>query len=277
MSDVLRDAQLLLVDAFKELDDVCAKIGVKYWIDAGSLLGAVRHGGFIPWDDDIDVCMTREDYYKFLEQAPTLFCDKYFLQTVNSDPHYSNIGIPCKLRINNTEIVEKFEVEMGCFNKNEHHGLFIDIFPYDKYSNNKFIRTKIQRPYHYIYRVKRLSLLESKNLHVVKRVLSYALSGIKMKWLDTITRYLTMKMSKLDTNFVYAAGIETPFHRACFHEDEIFPVKRIKFEGIEVSCPANISPYLLKMFGDGYMTMPSEESRVSHYHSIKIFSKCNEE
>ncbi|MFM5420431.1 LicD family protein [Aeromonas veronii] len=268
MSDVLRHAQLLLVDAFKELDDVCAKIGVSYWIDAGSLLGAVRHGGFIPWDDDIDVCMIRSDYYKFLELAPDLLSKKYFIQTVNTDRHYSNIGIPCKLRINNTEIIEKFEVEMGCFNKNEHHGLFIDIFPYDNYSKNRFIRTKVQRAYHYVYRLKRLSLLG--NLRGFKKVLSYVLTGLGMERLDSITRYLATKMSKNEGRGVYAAGIETPFHRACFDEGEIFPVSRIKFENIDVNCPANIDSYLLKMFGDTYMALPKEELRVSHYHSIKI-------
>lgn len=270
MSDVLRDAQLLLVDAFKELDDVCAKIGVKYWIDAGSLLGAVRHGGFIPWDDDIDVCMTREDYYKFLEQAPTLLCDKYFLQTVNSDPHYSNIGIPCKLRINNTEIVEKFEFELDCYNKNEHHGLFIDIFPYDKYSKIKFFRTKIQRLYHFVYRLKRLSLVEELNDSFVKKISAKIMASVHILFMDNLTRFISGFMSKKTHNYYYAAGIETPFHRACFTPEEIFPTARIKFETIEVSCPANINAYLVKMFGEDYMTLPPVNKRESHYHYINI-------
>lgn len=273
MSDVLRDAQLLLVDAFKELDDVCAKIDVKYWIDAGSLLGAVRHGGFIPWDDDIDVCMTREDYYKFLEQAPTLLCDKYFLQTINSDPHYSNIGIPCKLRINNTEIVEKFEFELDCYNKNEHHGLFIDIFPYDKYSQNCFWRNKVQRSYHYIYRLKRLSLIDKLQGNFFKKIISFVMARVDIVFLDRMTRVLSKKMFRTRGRYYYAAGIETPFSRACFTPDEIFPIKRIKFETIEVNCPSNIDSYLLKMFGRSYMQLPPLELRVCHYQSIDIHSE----
>ncbi|WP_165393861.1 LicD family protein, partial [Candidatus Williamhamiltonella defendens] len=97
---VLRQAQLLLLEGLKEIDRICNKHSINYWIDSGTLLGAKRHGGFIPWDDDIDICMTRKDYNRFIDIcSEELNQKKYFLQTVKSDPYYININVPCKLRI----------------------------------------------------------------------------------------------------------------------------------------------------------------------------------
>ena len=85
----LRKMQLRILDILVEIDKVCRKHGIGYWIDFGTLLGAVRHGGFIPWDDDLDIAMTSEDFQKFLEIAPKELPPTLFLQTKSTDPSYN--------------------------------------------------------------------------------------------------------------------------------------------------------------------------------------------
>ena len=107
-----------------ELDRVCRRLGVGYQLGAGTLLGAVRHGGFIPWDDDVDVVMLRTDYRRFLRDAPALLDSSLFLQTWRSDPHFQE-GF-AKLRRHDSAFREELRQNLL-----HHHGIYIDIFPFD--------------------------------------------------------------------------------------------------------------------------------------------------
>ena len=120
------------LDLLNEFDRVCKKHGLKYILDFGTLLGAIRHKGFIPWDDDVDVSILREDYDKLLKIGPSEFKDPYFLQTRKTDPGY-DVSV-AKLRRSDTTFI---------MTENIHHpmpynqGIFIDIFVYDNLSSNK--------------------------------------------------------------------------------------------------------------------------------------------
>ncbi|HBC6052161.1 TPA: LicD family protein [Proteus mirabilis] len=259
----LRKKQLKMLKGLIEIHRICQLHNINYWLDAGTLLGAVRHSGFIPWDDDIDICMFRDDYNKFINIAKyELNTNDFFLQTVTTDKDYIFINIPCKLRINNTEIVEKFEKIHNCYNEKSHHGLFVDIFPYDKYSENKNKR-KIQRLLSIAYKIKKLSYCN--NIGAIKYILSRIFSIIlPIIILEKTKNIIANKMNKEPNNSLYGAGIETPFTRAYFSEDEIFPLKKNFFEGYEFNCPNNTKIYLEKMFGPNYMTPPPEEERYNH-------------
>ncbi|MCS2168273.1 LicD family protein [Scandinavium manionii] len=266
----LRDAQLLMVDILSEVDRICKKNGIDYWIDAGTLLGAIRHSGFIPWDDDIDICMKRDDYVKFLSVVnDELNKSDFFVQTSKTDSKYKNLNIPCKIRMNNTVIIETWEVEEGGYDKESHHGIFIDIFPYDKYSTNKFKRKYIQRILSQFFKIKTLQPREKK-----KSVVSFFCRYIGMiipkrfiyLWLDVQSK----RMMSKGRGYQYGAGIETPFFRAYFDEDEIFPTKDISFEGRVFKGPNKPYDYLTKMFGSEFMTLPPEENRIWHHTKIEI-------
>ncbi len=131
--------ELDLLEAFIA---VCKKHNLHYMAFGGTLLGAVRHHGFIPWDDDIDVCMLREDYDRFLEIAPQELPDGLFLQTALSDPEYP-YGF-AKLRNSNTACIEKSRVlNHHCTNQ----GIFIDIFPMDPMYKDPVKREAISEEY----------------------------------------------------------------------------------------------------------------------------------
>ncbi|HDS9296183.1 TPA: LicD family protein, partial [Proteus mirabilis] len=115
------------------------------------------------------------------------------------------------------------------------------------------------------------SISKFKKISLDKKIIVFLLSPLIPKIiLNRIKEIQFCIMNNRRTNYVYSAGIETPFHRAVFTEEEIFPLKKISFEGYLFSCPNNIDQYLTKMFGANYMSLPPIENRISHYHSIKI-------
>jgi len=120
----LREAQLIMLDMLVEFDKICQKYNLKYWLDSGTLLGAVRHQGFIPWDDDIDLSMPIEDYNKFIEIAENELSSDIFFQTTQTDNKFPFDYI--KLRSNRAKIVEFHEKDRDI---EYHQGVFVDIFP----------------------------------------------------------------------------------------------------------------------------------------------------
>lgn len=105
----LRQAQLKMLTILAAVDNICLKHGIDYWLDRGTLLGAVRHEGFIPWDDDIDIGMPRSSYERFLRIAPAQMPTNMFLQTAQSDPGFFNLAAPLKIRDRNSRFIEKHE------------------------------------------------------------------------------------------------------------------------------------------------------------------------
>ena len=120
---MLRRQQLRMLDILLYVDKVCKEHNIRYWLSSGTLLGAVRHGGFIPWDDDLDIEMLREDYEKFLKVFPE---NKDFaLQTIQNDPNYF-LGF-AKVRDLHSQISE---FDMDKYYK--YRGLFIDVFSLER-------------------------------------------------------------------------------------------------------------------------------------------------
>ena len=122
--DELGQAKLVMLKLLRVFDDICRKNNLKYWLDGGTLIGAIRHNGFIPWDDDIDVAMLSDDYEKFIEIAQQELPDDVFLQTRKTDKEYP-LYIT-KLRDKYSTYEEQNVARLNC-----HKGIFIDIFPMD--------------------------------------------------------------------------------------------------------------------------------------------------
>ena len=116
-----------------EFDRVCKQLGINYTLSSGTLLGAVRHGGFIPWDDDIDVAMLREDYNKFIAEGQQLLPEHLFIQTYETDKNYP-------LNFSKIRDVSTVLIEYCTRNLQMKNGAYIDIFPIDKVSSNSIVR-----------------------------------------------------------------------------------------------------------------------------------------
>lgn len=127
VADNLRACQLKQLSILKEVDRICRKHKLSYWLDGGTLLGAMRHGGFIPWDDDIDIGMTLEDMQAFMKVAPSELPDTLFLQTPESDPTSKEPIV--KIRDLNSIYIEAGDT----FSVEYQKGLYVDIFPFIDY------------------------------------------------------------------------------------------------------------------------------------------------
>lgn len=247
-----REAQLRMVEMLKFLDQFCKENNITYWIDSGTLLGAVRHGGFIPWDDDTDVCMPRKDYLRFIKLFGNKRFGNYVLQTPQTDKGYFRLW--SVIRDLKTEYVHSDD--MPCEQMLKYKGVQIDVFPViDKYTNvsinfSKKIRWRINHYY--------VSEAYSK-YHLYTRL--YFFLGNKIVF--PLLRMLFRKrhdMLVLD----YGVGFYNE-HRCIKH---IFPLSRIKFEDVILNCPNNPTAYCELLYGKDFMEMPPEDMIFNHNTTV---------
>lgn len=247
----LRKAQLIMLDMLVEFDAICKKHQLQYWLDSGTLLGAVRHQGFIPWDDDIDLSMPLEDYNKFLEIAQSELSNEIFLQNVKTDPDFKFDYT--KLRSNRASIVEFHEKDRQV---NYHQGVFVDIFPMLAMENSEANLQSYDQTLQAIRDVSAVSLHtpNGKDDPARRVALVAALKEKHQGWLD-------------DTSKVIYGG-EMPDVAASFDQTEVFPLSTLEFEGLTFPAPKNPSHYLDAIYAFDYRQLPPEDKRIIHAHSI---------
>jgi lipopolysaccharide cholinephosphotransferase len=253
----IRKLQLTELSILIEFDRICRKYCIPYFLDSGTALGAVRHNGFIPWDDDIDIGMLRIHYDKFLLIAKyEIDKKKYFLQTKKTDKNYNKLHL--KIRMNNTVFLEEENV-----NRDMHNGVFIDIYPFDKlpnYGSRYFIKINqiFQRMVVYADKGK------CNKVNQVKFIISklIIISNVQQKF-DWLCKLFKNSKAKQIISYSYNIIEQVPFPSRWFKE-----VKEIEFEGKKFFIMSAYHDYLKAMYGD-YMTFPSPEKRYSH-RTIKI-------
>ena len=237
-----------------ELNRVCTELGLTYCLAFGSSLGAIRHHGFIPWDDDIDVYMKIEDL-EILHKRAELFNDGFFLQHHGSDPEFGLMIT--RLCNSNTTLIEKNEID-----RDINHGIFVDIYPLF-YSPEKGWGAKKLLLASMIYRLMLYGEVPQ-NRGVVMKVGSAVLLKtipifIRQGWIKACYRIMKSSSHKSFITSLYGdeASIRYP-------EDWIFPVKWVPFEDIEVPVEAQPEKYLELTYGD-YMQLPPPEKRTFHH------------
>lgn len=255
---ILRKSQLIMAEELIELDKICKKNNINYWLDGGTFLGAIRHKGFIPWDDDIDVCMLEKDYKKFLNIAKKELPKNIFLQTKETDRNYKWFPF-AKLRDRNSIFIENDQDKEELF----HQGINIDIFVMDSF-NIKI--KKFKKIYIFLNRLEKIKNSKNKNNFLILKKLFLKLKLNKLHYL-----FSKLFLEELNNNSII--GYRYIFSNLYRYKD-IFPLSEIEFEGYKFPCPNNADAYLKELYGDTYMELPPEKDRVWHAKEIILNEKC---
>lgn len=261
MEDALKYVQK---DILREIDRICTKHGLRYYLAYGTLIGAIRHGGFIPWDDDIDIMMPYDDMLRFAQLCKTELDPKFFYQSPETEEEY-------RLTINRVRRNDSVLSEPTLVGKKVHQGIMVDIYPLFGAAQGKFSR-RLQ----VLRAMKRaLYLLDEpvKNHGFLMKAGSSVLLKLKTKrGKAKAARRLTEKFAALSFDqsplvTVLDSGIKemsTTYRREWFGDGV-----RHKFDEDEFMVPANADAVLRRYFGD-YMVLPPENERVFHHNYLEI-------
>jgi len=255
---------IVLIELLDEFVRICKENNLIYFLSYGTLLGAVRHKGFIPWDDDIDVSMPRNDFEKFLEFFENSDITNYYVLSYRSNSKAGKYFIHyAKLLKSNTVFAEAGRPS------DSYTGIFIDIFPFDncinilwplqaillKYTLNLyFIKTNIKK------RRKKVKILLGK----------IACCFFSEKFISDLHRKLYLVFNRYKTKYIASfSGIFTK--KEIHKKDEIFPLTKVLFEGKYYFAPKNCDKYLSNLYKN-YMELPPVEKRHTHNPLFIVFN-----
>ena len=262
-SSVLRKLQQVEIEILDEVVRVCNKYNINYFLVGGTLLGAVRHKGFIPWDDDIDIAMLRSDYDLFLNVASKELDEKYKIQHWSNDKKYYLNFI--KVRKKNTLLEEK-----KMQNVDTQKEIFIDIFPLDNIASNSLEYYKKRSRLFNVLRP--IILCKTKIIskeELPSKLFYYLFSLIPNHLLLKIQDKVMRKDNKKDTKYLVSFP-GSYYEKEIISKEVLFPLKKVEFEGKKYNCPNDVDSYLKDVYGD-YMTLPPKDKRVAHLPQKILF------
>lgn len=256
----IEELQALQLQTMKVVHEVCLENNIKYYIIAGTALGAIRHGGFIPWDDDIDIAMTRDEYDKFKGIFEKCFDkDKYFLQDYDSDIDFR----PPLMRLCIKGTYLDFECERHWkYCKNA----YIDIFPLDNVPDEESLRNQQEKnllKYKKIISRKLYRIHETNNIlaRIAKRFIALYLKTIPLKSLQKKYVKEMKRYNTVDTSCVCSMASQYKYSKQTMDRTIYGKPTLVKFEDTEFYGPENIKQYLEKLYGKNYMEIPPVEKR----------------
>lgn len=262
MSDeLIKDVRKVQLDILIKLDEICKKNGLHYYLAFGTCLGALRHKGFIPWDDDIDVLMPYTDAKKLIDLQRE-FGDRYFVQSKETDLEYESIVM--RIRDEYTTCIEKNELK-----QNIHKGIYIDIYPYYECSNNKIVRF--------------LDILRANILRLLVYNKPVKNHGKIISWLSQVILSIysgsrEQKIKELEERLIKVRGNEildyhgediTLFTAISYPKEWFANTRKLEFEGKFFDGAIESEKYLRKRYGD-YMKMPSIEDQVHRHNCVVL-------
>lgn len=264
----LRKAQFLMLKILKEVHRICEENGIRYFLSDGTLIGAIRHNGFIPWDDDIDISMLRSDYETFCKIAPGKLGEEYILQTSDTDSGYGLYF--AKVMLKNTRWIES---DASGTNRSA-SGIYIDIFPFDKIPEDRKKWRQLQSQFRLLdsiikiktgyYNIDSMHGIFHKSYYCLKKLAS---APIPLKWFVSRREKLCMKYEMLSSAFLVARY--QVFARRGESEKDVNIIEHFTslvlhdFEDAQFYIPKKYDVVLKQYYGD-YMTLPPVEKQKNH-------------
>lgn len=263
----VRDVQDKILYIMKYIDRICRENDIVYFIMGGTALGAVRHGGFIPWDDDLDIFMTPDQYEKFKKVFSKKNNTEFVLQEWKTTPNYVEYA---KVRMNGTTFIEESFKDR----KDLHQGIYVDIMILHKVPKNQFIQKLVYVESKFVT----LYALSQRNWKPKNSLQKLILAGLKLlpcKKLSKACYKRIYKYDRLTKNFMYCYWITPAQFKSGIFEKSFFsnPVD-VPFEDTVLLGSKRIKEYLSYRYGN-YMKLPSEEQRKAAVHAM-IFD-CNKD
>lgn len=256
------DVRKVQLSILIKIDEVCENNNLRYYLAFGTCLGALRHKGFIPWDDDIDILMPYSDAKKLL-LLQSQFGEKYFVQSKETDPDYRSIAM--RVRDCDTTCIEEDEVDLH-INK----GIYVDIYPFYEASDNRMIRMLN------IFRSHLLRILVNNRPPVNHGKLIAFMAKCILKSFSEKRRL--SKIKKLERRISSVSGSEiidyygqdvTVFSAISYPKEWFGEPSKLEFEGKVFNGATEPERYMTKRYGD-YMKMPPVQDRVVHHTYVKI-------
>ncbi|MFV0479612.1 MAG: phosphorylcholine transferase LicD [Anaerorhabdus sp.] len=252
------DVHRILLPMLKDIDALCQKHNIPYFLNGGSALGAVRHRGFIPWDDDADIAMMLDDYKRFVKVVQTELPSEYIAHYFEKDQRY-NVLIPAmKIRKKGTMIKEVNSLLPNRCSDSD--GLFVDVFVYDYCTKNKII----DLPFRILNQCLMPVLIGFDMLHINPVFLK--------KWfLSNARMYGRLNKNSKWIGFDLTWTFKSPMKPFIFDKEDIYPVQYVPFEDTRLPIANKAHEYLCVAIAPSYMTPPIEEKRApKHIKEIEL-------
>lgn len=266
--EILKKVQQHELAILKDFIKVCEENNLSYFGFCGTGIGALRHGGFIPWDDDIDVALLREDYEKLLQIFKRDYSDKYII--VNAEEFSGYPLMTTRITLKDSLFVEHALKKIKC-----PLGIFLDVYAFDnapvdekafkKQGKIAWLLSKLLILKHVPFPVLPIRGIKAKLAHCVTAMVWFFLNlfCIPHKWLYKLCEKASCKYNGEDTGF-YAYFSSSTICKNYFTRNELFPLRKEKFEDIEINFPNNIEVSLSRLYGN-FMELPPEEKRINHF------------
>ena len=250
----LKKVQSILFELLAEIDDLFVKNNIRYFLIYGTLLGAVRHKGYIPWDDDLDICVMKEDYELAMELLRKNLPNKYIVHDKKTDPIYW-----CDF-----SKIRYLKSDTSCSlwpedNKFKYKGVCLDIYRCWE-ENRSLFQFKFEKN-------REVLVFHTKNLfksYSVKKI-AWSLGGLAYRTWLYVYYFVRKTLKKEETVYWF----DPDFHCNPATKEELFPFKQIEFNGRKFPIPNNPDMMLKKKYGN-YMQLPVLEKRVPHYSSVEF-------